>query len=503
MSTQAGNNFLLTSFTLLALFVSTWVLSQGIKKNHVFYTWVIGLGLGCLGTLQIGISLLLENNSMLLDLTNDPFTRSPFVLSGLFLYLIALTCQPLMFCGLRLSGKTFRLVSLALIVLLIVFVALIKLITLHDAYLLRLIVLHSFTMAISLWLMIEVILLRKFGSTPTLNIIFAIAVITFCVYITCIAFIFLNISGVGVLSFGYKQINEVDLHFRFLRGSLFIVSQIVIFVYWLQTQSAIAIAEKKNKESILNLLLEKDNLISHLVNTRALVETGALSAGVAHELNQFLARIQINAEEAEALLDKSTSPKQVKDSLIRIQDSVRSASSVINSIKKLFSKTDPDFSTTRIDLLLLSMADIYFDRAKQSEISVDVFVDAGMEWFVCETLLRQVLVNLISNSIESLETIAKRKKKIDIYAFVHKERLFIEVHDNGIGVAPNKTQQLFSLFSTNKSNGVGVGLWLSMCIVEQHSGSIRHTVGVEGGAVFTIEIPRFKKMHSNMLQVFE
>jgi signal transduction histidine kinase len=502
VSTQAGTNFLLMSFTLLSLLVSTIVLSKGIAKNRVFYTWMIGLVLGCSGTLQIGMSLLLENNSNLLDLTNDPFSRSPYVLSGLIFYLIALASQPLMFCGLRVSEKGFRYCVFGLLTAVIFFVAVIKIITIDDDYLIRLFVLHSFTMGMSIWLVIELKLLKRIAPTSTLQIIFAAAIVTTCLYSIWISIVLMNIPIIGIFSLGHDQINELDLNFRFLRGSLFIISEIIIFVYWLQTHSAIALAEAKNKESILNLLVEKDKLISHLVNTRALVETGALSAGVAHEVNQFLTRIQINAEEAESLIVQSAATSQVKEALHRIQDSVRSASNIITSIKQLFTKSDPDFSTTKIDLLLSSMMNIYSERASRSKISLEVAVEPGQQWFVSEILLRQVIANLIVNSIESLETVTRDKKKILIRSFVKDERLCIEVIDNGDGVPSNKVHNLFSLFSTNKRDGTGVGLWLSACIVEQHSGNIRYAKSVEGGAMFLIEIPDVQQRFNNFNEVF-
>jgi C4-dicarboxylate-specific signal transduction histidine kinase len=277
---------------------------------------------------------------------------------------------------------------------------------------------------------------------------------------------------------------------------LFIVSEIVIFVYWLQTQSTIALTEAKNKQAIFNLLAEKDKLIAHLVNTRALIETGALSAGVAHEINQFLTRIQLNSEEAESLLDQASAPKQVQDSLLRIQDSVRDASKVISSIKKLFSKTDPEYSMTRIDVLVLDMVDIYFERAQQSHIRFETKLESERVWMVSDTLLRQVMGNLITNAIEALESVVSLDKKILIQFYVKDQCLCIDVIDNGPGVAPNKIHNLFSLFDTNKSNGSGVGLWLSMCIIEQHSGRIHYSEALNGGAVFSIDIPDIPQVES-------
>ena len=486
-SSQYGTNFLITSFTLFSLFVATLMLSKGIARDRINYTWLVGLGLGCLGSFQVGLGLVVVTPSTVIDLLADGFLSHYTLLFGVIFFVIALVCQPLMFCGMRLSWRTYRVVLLGVIFANIFLYIALWFLNPNEDYFLRLLVIHSFTMGISLWLLIELILLRRSAPSPALNIIFPVSIITFSLYVTWILIILLAIFGLVPSALSQDQFNQWDLYFRFLRGSLFIVSEIVIFVYWLQTQSIIALTEAKNKEAIFNLLSEKDKLIAHLVNTRALVETGALSAGVAHEINQFLARIQLNSEEAESLLDQASAPKQVQDSLLRIQDSVRDASKVISSIKKLFSKTDPEYSMTRIDVLVLDMVDIYFERAQQAHIFFETKLESERVWMVSETLLRQVMGNLITNAIEALESVVSSDKKILIQLYVKDQCLCIDVIDNGPGVAPKKLHNLFSLFDTNKRTGSGVGLWLSMCIIEQHSGRIYHSEALNGGAVFSIE----------------
>lgn len=497
MNTQVGTNFLLMSFTLLSLLIATLLLSKGVTKDRVFYTRVAGLALGCFGTLLVGVSLLSETGSMPVDLTDDPFSHSQSLLAGRLLCFFAIACQPLMFCALRVSTRVYQFAAVGMTLALVCFLVVIKVITLGDHYLLHLMLMHSFTMAISLWLLIEIVMLQKLAPTLTLNIMVAVVTVTLIGYAIWVFIILLDMLGVKPLALTQDQMNQWDLYFRFLRASLFIVSEIVIFVFWLQTRSSIALTEARNKESILKLLAEKDKLISHLVNTRALVETGALSAGVAHELNQFLTRIQINSEEADSLIGKDPSSEQARDSLVRIQDSVRAASEVITGIKKLFSKTDPEFFHIKVDPFLADTVDIYSERARQSQISLGVSLAADCEWLVSEALLRQVIGNLVANAIDSLDSISKLQKKILIKSFVRDKHLCIDVIDNGPGVASNKRQNLFSLFATTKNKGAGVGLWLSKSIIEQHAGRIYYAEGLEGEAIFSIEIPDASKRQRN------
>ncbi|QWD17126.1 hypothetical protein G6700_05165 [Polynucleobacter paneuropaeus] len=108
-----------------------------------------------------------------------------------------------------------------------------------------------------------------------------------------------------IFGFTLTDIAQFDFSFRFTRGSLFVFLQLLILMHWMEHFSENAIKVKIRDEKIQNLLLEKDILIENLSNKNALVETGALSAGLAHEFNQFLARIELNSDE---VIDKINRP---------------------------------------------------------------------------------------------------------------------------------------------------------------------------------------------------
>ena len=142
-------------------------------------------------------------------------------------------------------------------------------------------------------------------------------------------------------------------HFRTLRpvciGHLFqennkqqyysplVFLQLLILMHWMENFSHNAIKVKTRDKQIQDLLLEKDLLIENLSNKNALVETGALSAGLAHEFNQLLARIELNSGE---VLDKINRPnvnlEELKFSMGNILKANHSAANLIISLKKLF-----------------------------------------------------------------------------------------------------------------------------------------------------------------------
>jgi signal transduction histidine kinase len=247
---------------------------------------------------------------------------------------------------------------------------------------------------------------------------------------------------------------------------------------------------------IQNLLQEKDILIENLSNKNALVETGALSAGLAHEFNQFLTKIELNSGE---VLDKINRPnvdlEDLKSSMSNILKANHSAANLIVSLRKLFQSGKDSAVATNVDKLVEEVASLYADRARKSAILVTLDLRAQEPIFVWDSLIRQVVANLISNAIEALDSIGKNDKTIHIETKYDEKGWYrLCVTDNGLGIKPEQENKLFSLFASSKSSGTGIGLWLSYYIVERHQGTLSfENLPNLGGVTFSMTIPQGNK----------
>ena len=489
MGPQTGTNFILVGTMLLSLVAASYSVAKNVNKQ-VFYTWIIGLWLGSLGTLQAGISFLYFTDEVRVYLAGDPFLFSRSLLVGLTMYLLAMLCQPLLFCSMRMPRSAFIKTCWLVLALICIFILAIRLLALNNSYHLRVITTHGFIAGVFIWLAVELLLLRREENSVLVHLMLAICAVVVFIHVCWLTVIAMTLAQVEAFSLSVEQMNDYDLNFRFARSSLFIFLEGSIFLYWLQNYSSLAVLEAQRKAVIQELLLEKDKLISHLINARSLVETGALSAGIAHELNQFLARIQLNAEEALIYLPEATKMDEVNASLARICDSVSEASRVILGIKRLFAKSGDGFVMVDVDALIAEIAQQYAKRAAQTQVELVVSLNVGQSWMLSDTLLRQVLSNLVANAFDSLASTVSPQRKIVLNSFIRDDCLFIEVVDNGPGVLPEKVDNLFTLFSTTKANGSGVGLWLSKHIVEEHGGRIFYRPSLTGGARFAIEFPQ-------------
>jgi signal transduction histidine kinase len=132
-----------------------------------------------------------------------------------------------------------------------------------------------------------------------------------------------------------------------------------------------------------------------------------------------------------------------------------------------------------------------------SEKNLALFIDAAsdqeIEIYADNTRLRQVVINLVNNSIKFTE-----KGEISVCAKpIDGGRVLITVKDTGIGIPPDKLEAIFQEFTqvdsstTRKVGGTGLGLPISRRLVEMHGGRLwAESSGIEGhGSTFYVELP--------------
>ena len=105
-----------------------------------------------------------------------------------------------------------------------------------------------------------------------------------------------------------------------------------------------------------------------------------------------------------------------------------------------------------------------------------------------ERKVKQVLLNLLSNALK----FTPDGGRIDVRAAISEGLAEVSVTDTGVGIAPESLPNIFDPFFTTKEvgQGTGLGLPISIRIVEDHDGWIEAENGVEGGAVFTVYLPQ-------------
>src|SRR5437870_1951082 len=146
----------------------------------------------------------------------------------------------------------------------------------------------------------------------------------------------------------------------------------------------------------------------------------------------------------------------------------------------------PHFEEDSINEMVVGLAEFIRPLAQRQGIVVDVKTDRSLPPMAIDrTLLRQAVLNLIKNGLESLAqagalTVATRR--VD-------DAVEITVSDSGPGIQPEVGRRLFEQFFTTKPQGTGLGLYISRQIVEEHGGELRWASEPGSGAMFTVHLP--------------
>jgi signal transduction histidine kinase len=106
--------------------------------------------------------------------------------------------------------------------------------------------------------------------------------------------------------------------------------------------------------------------------------------------------------------------------------------------------------------------------------------------------LQQVIINLVMNSIEAMESVRDRPRELLIRSGQDETgRVFVRVTDCGVGISAENTDRLFNAFFTTKSSGMGMGLSICRSIVEVHGGQLSACGNQGPGATFQFVLPSY------------
>jgi len=479
------------------MLISGIQLSKGIERNQSFYFMSFTSFVGFLGAAIVVIAFIslghnLDEYLFFEELPDSTFKKIFFL--GYFLFGLSMLCQPLYFRSLR--KRVSKRVILILLGCLIPFFLALWSVGKGGSYLDRSFYVYIFILCLLSWTLVEATISNKQLPTIWFNLIRSTTLVFIGIFAIWMMILFVTNQQGYIFEFTLLEISQFDLSSRVLRGTVFIFLQLIILMHWMENFSYKAIELKARDKQVQDLLQEKDVLIENLSNSSTLIESGALSAGLAHELNQFLGRIALNRDEIVQLISQpKAKPDDLKLPLDNILQANQSAADLIISLRKLFSRGEEQSSLCNADDLVKDVASLYAARIRKSNIEMVLDLKVTEKQLIWESLFRQVLVNLLSNAIDALDTSFRDDKSIHIQSSVNQEGdYFLKITDNGPGISPQQGAKIFSLFTTSKSSGTGIGLWLSRYILERHRGSLTYeNLPDNCGVSFILTIPEGSK----------
>ena len=242
---------------------------------------------------------------------------------------------------------------------------------------------------------------------------------------------------------------------------------------------------KRAEERIRNTQAE----LAHMTRVMAM---GALTASIAHEVNQPLAGIITNASTCLRMLAAdSPNIEGARETAQRTIRDARRASEVITRLRALFAKKGPandlvDMNEAAREVMALSLSEL-----QRSHVVVRAEFAADLPPVTGDRIqLQQVIQNLLRNALDALREVHDRTRQLLIRTELDDGgNVRLTVQDSGVGFAPQAASKLFEAFYSTKENGMGIGLSISRSIIESHQGRLWGNPNDGFGAAFSFSVP--------------
>ncbi|MDD1517281.1 HAMP domain-containing protein [Bradyrhizobium sp. WBAH42] len=234
-------------------------------------------------------------------------------------------------------------------------------------------------------------------------------------------------------------------------------------------------------------IVERQRTQVELAHVSRVATMGQLTASIAHEINQPISAVLSNADAALNWL--AADPPNLgkgRESLHHIVTDCQRAGDIVHRIRDMVRKAPVPKSRLDVNAAVLDVIAMVRSEAVRHGISVQMQFAEDLPQIEGERIqLQQVLLNLILNAVEAMNSLEDGKRELQIST----ERdvagsVLVAVRDSGPGIEPTSAERVFDAFYTTKSDGLGMGLAICRSIIAAHGGRLWVTVNKPRGAVF-------------------
>ncbi len=231
---------------------------------------------------------------------------------------------------------------------------------------------------------------------------------------------------------------------------------------------------------------------SELAHATRLSELGEMTAGIAHEVNQPLTAISTYANACHRMLtNEQFDATELLNTLHLITDQAQRAGEVVRRLRAFTKKRSSQRQLLEINTIIdttnrLVEADI---RARNFNLRKKL-TPALPRVFVDNIQIQQVVLNLIRNAMDAMESAPARENVVTIESNLDDDNCVrVSVSDQGTGLTEDIAEKIFDSFFTTKATGTGLGLSISRSIITAHGGILNYSHNQEDGVTFYFTLP--------------
>ncbi|HEX5006210.1 MAG TPA: ATP-binding protein, partial [Hyphomonadaceae bacterium] len=230
-----------------------------------------------------------------------------------------------------------------------------------------------------------------------------------------------------------------------------------------------------------------------------LLNAGTVIGAIAHEIRQPLAGINLLAYAGIKSLERPAPDAasanrilgETRKLLAEIKDGAARANEVFDTFLKLVRGGRRELQPLDVNALTLEVMALAKKDLDEHGVAITTTLAADLPSVLAHKgQIREVMLNLIQNSIEAMAPVAGAPRLVTITtARLGRSAVSISLRDSGPGIEPERLASIFDPFVTTKKEGTGLGLAICKMIIDQHDGQLLVENDKAGGAMFTIELP--------------
>jgi signal transduction histidine kinase len=250
------------------------------------------------------------------------------------------------------------------------------------------------------------------------------------------------------------------------------------------------ITERKHAEAALQ------EARAELERVSRVTMMGELAASIAHEINQPLAGVVTSANAGlNWLAAHPPNLARTRETLERILRDGTRGGEVLARIRTLLKRTPPAKTLMGMNQTVRDVLALMAGELRQHNIELSLELASRLPAINGDSIqLQQVMLNLLKNAIEAMAGMASGQRTLRITSrsgeLDGQPAAVVEVSDTGVGFSDSDSSRLFEAFHTTKSQGMGMGLWISRSIIENHHGRLTALSNDGPGATFVIMLPK-------------
>jgi C4-dicarboxylate-specific signal transduction histidine kinase len=231
---------------------------------------------------------------------------------------------------------------------------------------------------------------------------------------------------------------------------------------------------------------------AELAHVTRVMTLGELMASIAHEVNQPLAAVVTNAQACLRWLAlEPPRPDEARAAVERIVRDSNRASEVIQRVRALVKKTDPQMVALDINDVIREAISLEQREMLNQRVSLRTELASALPPVLGDRVqLQQVVINLVMNALEAMAPVTDRPRAMLIRSQRDdSNEVLVAVQDSGTGIDSENAERLFNAFFTTKPTGMGMGLSISRSIIAAHGGRLWVSPNAEHGATFQFTLP--------------